>query len=478
MINRFGAAMPTGIARRLADHLTRADGQEDCCFVLWRPSTGAHRTSALVIDTVLPADGERIVHGTVSFTSAYFSRATRLAVARGCGVGLIHSHPRGRGWQGLNPTDHTAEERFAAQALAITGRPLLGMTFSGADQSHSARIWQRHGHRHYKPLHAENVRVAGEQFTATFHPRLMPAPLAQDTQLRTVSAWGTTVQDTLARLNVGVIGTGSVGMQIVEALARTGIGQLTLLDFDSVEHVNLDRLLHATPSDADLRRAKVDLAAANARQAATHPDFRVVPLEASLVEPDGFAAAADCDVLFSCVDRPWPRHALNLLAYAHLIPVVDGGVRVATRNGRMRGAEWRALTAAPGRACLGCHGQYDPANVALERSGLLDDPAYIAGLAADHELRSKENVYVFSHAAAAAQLVQFITMVSAPVGIADTGAHLHHLATGTVDRDTRSCNANCPYSGVLHVLGDAAPPATGRHPAAEEARAARRSAQA
>ncbi|WP_030234991.1 HesA/MoeB/ThiF family protein [Streptomyces sp. NRRL S-350] len=476
MISRFGAAMPTGIARRLADHLTRADGQEDCCFVLWRPSTGAHRTSALLVEVVLPVDGERIVRGTASFTSDYFSRAAQLAAARGCGVGLIHSHPHRRGWQGLNPTDHTAEERFAAQALAITGLPLLGMTFSGADQGHSARIWQRHGRRHYEPLHAESVRVAGEQFTATFHPQLMPAPPAQATQLRTVSAWGTAVQDTLARLNVGVVGTGSVGMQIVEALARTGIGQLTLLDFDSVEHVNLDRLLHATHRDADLHRPKVDLAAETARRAATNPDFRVVPLEASLVEPEGFAAAADCDVLFSCVDRPWPRQVLNLLAYAHLIPVVDGGVRVATRNGRMRGAEWRALTAAPGRACLECHGQYDPAHVALERSGLLDDPAYIVGLATDHELRRKENVYVFSHAAAAAQLIQFITMVSAPAGIANTGAHLHHLATGTIDRDVKHCSAKCPYGGELHLLGDAAPRVTGSHPAAEKACTARHSA--
>ncbi|MEU6653335.1 ThiF family adenylyltransferase [Streptomyces sp. NPDC046900] len=473
MITRFGAAMPTDMARRLTDHLTRADGQEDCCFVLWRPSTGAHRTSALVVDAVLPAESDRIVHGTVDFTSAYFRRAAQLAAAQNCGVGLIHSHPRGHGWQGLNPVDHAAEEGFAAQAMALTGLPLLGMTFSGADHAHSARIWQRHGRRQYEPLHAGNVRVVGRQFTATFNPRLMPAPPAPDTQLRTVSAWGATVQETLARLNIGVIGTGSVGMPIVEALARTGIGQLTLLDFDAVESVNLDRLLHATRSDAQLHRAKVDLAAEAARRAATNPAFRVVALEASVVEPDGFAAAADCDVLFSCVDRPWPRQILNLLAYAHLIPVIDGGVSVTTSNGRMRGAEWRGHVAAPGRACIECLGQYDPGHVALERSGLLDDPEYITGLPTDHELRRKENVFVFSLAAAAAQLTQFITMVSAPAGIADTGAHLYHLTTGTIDHEEQGCNPNCPYSGEMHILGDAAPAAVGSHPAAEQARAAR-----
>ncbi|MFF1519722.1 HesA/MoeB/ThiF family protein [Streptomyces sp. NPDC058305] len=473
MITRFSAAMPTDIARRLTDHLTRADGQEDCCFLLWRPSTGAHRTTALITDTVLPQDGDRIVHGTVDFTTAYFRRAAQLAAARNCGIALIHSHPRSRGWQKLNRIDHAAEERFAAQTAALTGLPLIGMTFSGADKSHSARIWQRHSHRHYEPLHAESVRVAGEQFTVTFNPHLKPPPPAPDTQLRTVSAWGTTVQETLSRLNVGIVGTGSVGMPIVEALARTGVGNLTLIDFDAVESVNLDRLLHATPHDVRDHRPKAGLADEAARRAATNPAFHATAHETSVVEPDGFATAADCDVIFSCVDRPWPRQALNLLAYAHLIPVVDGGVNVTTRNGRMHGAEWRGHIAAPGRACLECLGQYDPAHVALERSGLLDDPAYINGLPPSHELRRKENVFVFSLAAAAAQLTQFIAMVSAPAGIADTGAHLHHLTTGTIDREEKGCHPHCPYSGSLLLLGDDAPPVTGPHLAAQQARAAR-----
>ncbi|MFC8174955.1 ThiF family adenylyltransferase [Streptomyces sp. NPDC057325] len=473
MISRFSVAMTSEVAQHLTDHLRRADGQEDCCFVLWRPSTGSGRTTALLTEVVLPQDGERIVHGTVDFTSAYFLRAAALAAEHGCGLGFIHAHPKGRGWQRLNGTDHAAEASFAAQTQVITGRPLVGLTFAAADAGFGARIWQQQAPRRYAPTEAESVRVVGGRLTVTFNDRLLPAPAATNRQLRTVSAWGQTPQEDLARLHVGVVGCGSVGMLVVEALARTGIERLSLFDFDTVEEHNLDRLLHATIRDVRLHRAKAHLAARTARRAATATNFRATPYELSVVEPAGFAAAAECDVTFSCVDRPWPRAVLNLLAYAHLIPVVDGGIAVDARGGRLRGAEWRAHIAAPGRACMECLGQYDPAHVQAERDGSLGDPAYITGLLADHPLRRKENVFVFSTSAAAAQLNQFITMATAPGGIADTGAHLYHLTTAALDRRENGCETGCPYDGTLRALGDDAPvTVTGRHPAAEQARAA------
>jgi len=474
MITRFSVAMTTDVAQRLTSHLRRADGQEDCAFVLWRPSTGSRRTTALIVEVVLPDDGDRIVHGTVDFTSEYFLRAAGIAAEKGCGLGFIHAHPRGRRWQRLNDIDYAAEASFAAQTITLTGLPLVGMTFAGADARYGARVWQRHAPRTYVPTEAENVRVVGERFMVTFNDTLIPPPKATSRQVRTVSAWGQDTQSDLARLHVGVVGTGSVGMLIVEALARTGLQHLSFFDFDTVEYLNLDRLLHATDRDVRLHRAKVDIAARAARRSATGADIRVTPHELSVVEPDGFAAAADCDLLFSSVDRPWPRAALNLLAYAYLIPVVDGGISVDARGGRLKGADWRAHVAAPGRACMECLGQYDPAHVPVERDGLLDDPTYIKGLSGDHPLRRKENVFVFSASAAAAQLNQFLTMVTAPSGIADTGAHLHHLTTGTIDQRLEGCNAGCAYDAQLCALGDHTPViVTGRHEAAERARAAR-----
>ncbi|WP_328978452.1 hypothetical protein [Streptomyces canus] len=43
-------------------------------------------------------------------------------------------------------------------------------------------------------------------------------------------------------------------------------------------------------------------------------------------------------------------------------------------------------------------------------------------------------------------------MVTAPSGIANTGAHLYHLTTGTIDQRLEGCEAGCPYDGMLRAL--------------------------
>src|SRR2546423_11659865 len=109
----------------------------------------------------------------------------------------------------------------------------------------------------------------------------------------------------------GVIGAGTGGSVVAEAPARMGRARLLLLVFDRVEEHNLDRLLHAAREDARQRRPKVDVLAEALSKGATAEDFEVEALPWSVVEEEGFRAALDCDVLFSCVDRPWPRSALN-----------------------------------------------------------------------------------------------------------------------------------------------------------------------
>jgi hypothetical protein len=472
----FSAALTERTRDRLAGHLLRADGQEDLCFALWHPSRGRGRTTTLIEDPILPEPGERGVHGNASFEARYFLRSLARAQQRGAGLALIHSHPHGIGWQGMSDDDIAAEAGHAAQTSAVTGRPLVGLTMSG-DRALSARVWT--GARdNANREDADSVRVLGAGLFVSWNDALRPPPAATAKQLRTVSAWGLRAQQHLSRLRVAIVGAGSVGALVAEALVRTGIAELVLIDFDSVKLHNLDRLLHATPRDVRLASSKVEALARGLQRSATAKDAQIEALERSVVEQEGWLAALDCDVIFSCVDRPWPRAALNLAAFSHLIPVVDGGIAVDVSRGGLRGADWKAHIAAPSRRCLECSGQYDPGLVQAEREGRFEDPAYIKGLPTGHPLLRNENVFAFSAATASLEVLQFLSMALAPNDVADIGAHNQHFVTGRLDVDTDACRPGCPYTDQLVGLGDdTGVVPTARHRAAEverEARAERR----
>jgi hypothetical protein len=375
----------------------------------------------------------------------------------------------------MSADDIAAEQGNAGQVLAATGLPLVGLTI-GTDGALSARFWIRAGGRDYRREWCESVRVVGEQFQITFHEKQRPAPSGGESQRRTASAWGLEMQSRFARLRIGIVGAGSVGSIVAEELARTGIANIRLIDFDAIEEHNLDRLLHA--SHEHIGQAKVTILAEALATSTTAAEPEIEPLELSVCEQAGFAKALDCDILFSCVDRPWPRKVLNVIAYAHLIPVIDGGIRVSAPNGRMKRAHWKALTAAPSRICLECSGQFDPADVVLERDGLLDDPRYIEALPADHHLRARENVFAFSTNVASLEVLQMLAMVVAPHGISTPGVQTYHFVSGDLDReDALVREPNCRYSTVHLARGDNVEPGiVETHTVAEGARKARHQA--
>jgi hypothetical protein len=373
----------------------------------------------------------------------------------------------------MSPDDIEAEQRLAPRAKGATGLPIVGLTL-GTDGAWSARFWEKSGPRRYQRHWCETTRVVGSRLAMTYDDRALPPPALRPELVRTVSAWGQAPQATLARLRIGVIGAGSVGFIVAEALARMGIAHIRLMDFDAVEVHNLDRLLYATRRDVHI--AKVSVLARALRRNATASPFTVDELEYSVVEEEGFRAALDCDVLFSCVDRPWPRSALNFIAYAHLIPVIDGGVavRVKPQGKGLSHADMRAHVAAPTRRCLECLGQYNPGLVSTEREGFLDDPHYIAGLPEDHPIKRNENVFAFGMSAASLEIFQLLSMVIAPLGMSNPGAQLYHFVNGRMDIEQKpDCEATC-FSSRMLAMGDSAGiKETARHRVAEQARAQR-----
>ena len=350
----------------LLQHYRRDLLQEDLCFALWRPSTGRERLTALIDEVVLPREGDRLLHGNASFTPDYMARAVALARRKNAGLAFMHSHPRS-GWQGMSGTDVEAERDVLAYPARATGLPLIGLTI-GKDGYWSARFWEKHGmemRRHW----CDKIRLLKPKtYGLHFNDELVPAPKRRDVLRRTFDTWGAEAQSNISRLHVGVVGLGSVGCLVAEAIARLGIARVTLVDPDRIEEHNLDRLLYGTIRD--IGELKVEVAARAMRKHSTAEDIVVTPFPVSVQERQAYDAVLDCDIIFSCVDRPVPRDILNYIAQAHLIPVIDGGIAVEIdKRNQLFSAHWRSHLITPYHQCLRCSGQYNSSMVVMELDG-------------------------------------------------------------------------------------------------------------
>ena len=99
----------------------------------------------------------------------------------------------------------------------------------------------------------------------------------QEQFLRTEMILGAGAVETLRRCHVAVFGLGGVGSYAVEALARAGVGELTLVDQDTVSTSNINRQLFALHSTVG--HPKAEVAAERCRD--INPDIVVHPVQAT-----------------------------------------------------------------------------------------------------------------------------------------------------------------------------------------------------
>lgn len=429
-------------SRHLLQHYQRNKSQEDLCFALWRPSRGLMRHSALIDEIVLPQKGERSLQGNTSFEPDYLARAIKVARQKGAGLAFMHSHPF-PGWQGMSVPDVEAERDVLAYPAGAIGLPLVGLTI-GTDGYWSARFWEKDGKEMCRRW-CQQTRVIGHQsYRIYFNDDIVPPPARKEILKRTFDTWGRESQGTIARLKVGIVGLGSVGCIVAEAVARIGITQVTLIDPDTVEKHNLDRLLYGTIND--IGKLKVNLAKRAMEHNATAEKIQITTFPVSIQNETAYKAALDCDILFSCVDRPVARDALNYIAHAHLIPVIDGGVAVETDEQKdcFFSAHWRAHIITPYHQCMRCNGQYNTSAVVMELDGSLDDPSYVSSLPAEERGRN-QNVFPFSLSIAGMQFNMMLRYLLAPEWWPLVQQQDCQFVSGEMRIINDKCHVNCSF---------------------------------
>ncbi|MGX4690707.1 ThiF family adenylyltransferase [Streptomyces sp. JNUCC 63] len=215
--------------------------------------------------------------------------------------------------------------------------------------------------------------------------RLRPTPAdgarpdpQRDRQARLFGDLG---QESLRRLRVAVVGLGGVGSILVEGLARLGVGELVLVDDDTVDPTNLPRLVAAEPDDPG--RPKTDLAVRNARRA--NPEICLTILRKRAEDPEASRQLARCDWIFLAADGDAARYAVNAAAQQYLIPATQAGVKVVVdAEGGVGQIHTATRLITPGASCLWCSGLIDPTRLAVDMQPAREREAarYVPGVPA------------------------------------------------------------------------------------------------
>jgi len=183
---------------------------------------------------------------------------------------------------------------------------------------------------------------------------------------RTEMLIGEEALNKLFKAHVAVFGIGGVGGYVVEALARAGIGALTLVDHDTVSESNLNRQIiatHDTIGKLKVEVAKERVLSINTDCKVTTYPFFVLPdkesKEPSLIYVDEQAENRDsgeqstaCDVSSDAADKQ--KIAVSFSGYDYIVDAID------TVTGKLGIIEKAKREGVPIISCMGTGNKMDP----------------------------------------------------------------------------------------------------------------------
>jgi molybdopterin/thiamine biosynthesis adenylyltransferase len=333
-------------------------GVEGAAFILCGISRSSECTK-LMAHSILPVTADEYVKRDacgLSITSRTLTRIAKLARHEGLSVVFAHSHPGGlphfsdqddREEKQLLPFLHSRVPTGVHGTLVLTEDGVVGRIYAPTKQS------------------VDGVLVVGKQFTLFGTEATRDISPQFDRQVR---AFGPEIQRVLHQLHVGIVGLGGIGSPLAEQLSRLGVGKLTLIDGDTFDVSNINRVYGSCLNDATI--PKVEIAKRNIEKIGL--GTIVVGIDEPITREAPAKALRDCDVVFGCTDKQIPRAILNQLALRYTIPVFDSGVLIDSFGGRIRGIHGRVTTLMAGEACLFCRGRISPEAIRIEALPMAD----------------------------------------------------------------------------------------------------------
>ncbi len=127
-------------------------------------------------------------------------------------------------------------------------------------------------------------------------------------------------QEKLTQSHILIVGAGGLGSPAALYLAASGVGKLTICDFDKVDLTNLQRQIIHTTASVGINKA------VSAQQTIyeINPDVVVQIIQQKSTEAEFKALAEQADVVVDCSDNFATRYALNRVCLQLKKPLVSG----------------------------------------------------------------------------------------------------------------------------------------------------------
>jgi molybdopterin/thiamine biosynthesis adenylyltransferase len=332
---------------------------ERCALALAQEHLRADGLKRLLVRTVefpAPSDYTRIGPVEAELKPEVVAWYAKRARRDDCSLIFAHSHP-GSEPPRFSITDDRGEGRLAA---------FLGVRAPG--RTHASLVLSEGGVRGRALGAGEEIRVTalGDRRSILFDPTALQNDLVDSTFDRQVRAFGVRAQHILQDLHVAIVGLGGTGSLVCEQLVHLGVREFTLIDPDTIEVTNLNRLAGAAMSD--IGSPKVDVAAQSIQRVASNAQVHVH--RADVTQTPAARTLTGVDLIFGCTDSHGSRAVLQQVAYQYLIPLIDMGVVIVARPPEISHAYGRVQLLAPSRPCFTCSSLLNPEQV---RRDMLSD---------------------------------------------------------------------------------------------------------
>ena len=368
----------------------------------------------------------------ITFAPQFLTRVTRRARERKQHLALLHTHPNGA-------SEFSSVDNITEQGLAgfMQRRIPEGNAFSMilCDGKLKARWF---GTKEYI-----SVRQIGSAIT--FPERRNSESKNDERYDRQIQAFGKHGQSILRDLSVVIVGLGGTGSIAIQQLVHLGVGSFILIDPDTVEETNLNRVV-GTQFES-IGKLKVDVAADLIRR--VNPLASVHIHAESVLTESARQLMCMADCIFMCTDSHVSRAFLSEFAFQYLIPAFDVGVSITIKDGHVHAVTGRTQMLAPGLPCLLCS---NALNAQVIREELMtpeqraSDPYFNNGVGVNQPAVISINSTMVSLAVS--------MFLAAFTGIpARARWQSYDALTGNVRVLRTETNPDCPICGSLGVIG-------------------------